>query len=95
MVANACYPIHYFRLSFGKYDSLYDIVMELNRITNIPIDANREYVVEELRKHIDEPKMVTGVLDEPSDAEPRPDYPPFSPTNSDLTTLWSYGEFLL
>ena len=57
MVANAWYPIHYFRLSFGKYDSLYTIVMELHRLTNIPIDANREYVVEELRKHIDEPSV--------------------------------------
>lgn len=57
MVANAWYPIHYFRLSFGKYDSLYTIVMELHRLTNIPIDANREYVVEELSKHIDEPRV--------------------------------------
>lgn len=57
MVANAWFPIHYFRLSFGKYDSLYAIVMELHRLTNIPIDANREYVVEELSKHIDEPKV--------------------------------------
>ena len=42
MVANAWYPIHYFRLSFGKSDSLFDIVMELQHITQIPIDANSQ-----------------------------------------------------
>ena len=46
MVANAWYPIHYFRLSFGKSDSLFDIVMELQRITQIPIDANAETIIE-------------------------------------------------
>lgn len=45
MVANAWYPIHYFRLSFGKSDSLFDIVMELQRITQIPIDANTETII--------------------------------------------------
>ena len=48
MVANAWYPIHYFRLSFGKSDSLFDIVMELHRITQIPIDANAETIIEAL-----------------------------------------------
>ena len=48
MVANAWYPIHYFRLSFGKSDSLFDIVMELHRITQIPIDANAEIIIEAL-----------------------------------------------
>ena len=32
MVANAWYPIHYFRLLFGKSDSLFDIVMDLQLI---------------------------------------------------------------
>lgn len=45
MVANAWYPIHYFRLSFGKSDSLFEIVMELQRITQIPIDANAETII--------------------------------------------------
>ena len=40
MVTNAWYPIHYFRLSFGKSDSLYDIVMTLQQLTAIPVDAN-------------------------------------------------------
>ena len=45
MVANAWYPIHYFRLSFGKSDSLFDIVMELQHITQIPIDANSQTII--------------------------------------------------
>ena len=45
MVANAWYPIHYFRLSFGKSDSLFSIVMEIHRITQIPIDANQETII--------------------------------------------------
>ena len=40
MVANAWYPIHYFKLSFGKSDSLFDIVMDLQQITGIPIDSD-------------------------------------------------------
>lgn len=48
MVANAWYPIHYFRLSFGKSDSLFDIVMELQRITQIPIDADSQTIIDGL-----------------------------------------------
>ena len=48
MVANAWYPIHYFRLSFGKSDSLFDIVMELQRIIQIPIDASPDTVIDVL-----------------------------------------------
>lgn len=54
MVANAWYPIHYFRLSFGKSDSLFDIVMELQRITQIPIDANSKTVIEGLKSRLDD-----------------------------------------
>ena len=44
MVANAWYPIHYFKLSFGKSDSLFDIVMDLQQITGIPIDSDIETI---------------------------------------------------
>ncbi len=54
MVANAWYPIHYFRLSFGKSDSLFDIVMELHRITQISIDANTETIIEELTSRLND-----------------------------------------
>lgn len=52
MVANAWYPIHYFRLSFGKSDSLFEIVMELQRITQIPIDANAELIINGLKERL-------------------------------------------
>ena len=48
MVANAWYPIHYFRLSFGKSDSLFDIVMELQRLTQIPIDASVDIITKDI-----------------------------------------------
>lgn len=53
MVANAWYPIHYFRLSFGKSDSLFEIVIELQRITQIPIDANAETITASLTDRLD------------------------------------------
>ena len=46
MVANAWYPVHYFRLSFGKSDSLFDIVMDLHQYLNIPIDANADTIID-------------------------------------------------
>ena len=54
MVANAWYPIHYFRLSFGKSDSLFEIVMELQGITQIPIDANAESIIEALTDRLED-----------------------------------------
>ena len=61
MVANAWYPIHYFRLSFGKSDSLFEIVMKLQQITQIPIDANVETVVGCITDRLDN-KQVRGLL---------------------------------
>lgn len=52
MVANAWYPIHYFRLSFGKNDSLFDIVTELQKETQIPIDASCEEVIRQLQERL-------------------------------------------
>ena len=37
MIAEAWYPIHYFRLSFGKLDSLESNILELQRLLDIPI----------------------------------------------------------
>lgn len=52
MVANAWYPIHYFRLSFGKNDSLFEIVMDLQEMTGIPIDADTGTVINELHDRL-------------------------------------------
>ena len=49
MVANAWYPIHYFRLSFGKSDSLFEIVTELQKETHLSIDASQK-VIRDCRK---------------------------------------------
>ena len=38
MVANAWYPVNYFRLSFGKSESLYEAILALQRENNIPIN---------------------------------------------------------
>ena len=57
MVANAWYPIHYFRLSFGKSDSLFDIVMELQRISQISIDANAETIIKGLTERLQDKQI--------------------------------------
>lgn len=57
MVANAWYPIHYFRLSFGKSDSLFDIVIELQSITGIPIDADIENICDVLGNRINDNRI--------------------------------------
>ena len=61
MVANAWYPIHYFRLSFGKSDSLFDIVIELQSITQIPIDANTDTIIAGIKDRLDD-KQVKKLL---------------------------------
>ena len=48
MIAEAWYPIHYFRLSFGKLDSLESIILDIQQILSIPIDANKESIKKEI-----------------------------------------------
>ena len=57
MVANAWYPVHYFRLSFGKMDSLYKIVLDLQQAANIPIDINFDELVEQIQIVSQEPSI--------------------------------------
>ena len=40
MVANAWYPVHYFKLSFGKSDSMYTAIQSIRELTGLPIDAD-------------------------------------------------------
>lgn len=40
MVANAWYPVIYFRLSFGKSESLYEAIWALQKEHNIPINIS-------------------------------------------------------
>ena len=57
MVANAWFPIHYFHLSFGSMDSLHRIVTELQWMTDLPMDAKKEEVVECLTVRLDDKKV--------------------------------------
>ncbi len=57
MVANAWYPIHYFKLSFGKSDSLFSIVIALQHITQIPIDATTQAIIENLTSRFNDNKV--------------------------------------
>lgn len=57
MVANAWYPIHYFRLSFGKSDSLSDIITELQRIVAIPIYSDIDTVSRALSANLDNKRI--------------------------------------
>lgn len=41
MITEAWYPIHYFRLSFGKSDSLFERAKDIQQQLNIPIDINK------------------------------------------------------
>ena len=57
MVVNAWYPIYYFRLPFDRSDSLFDIVMELQHITQIPIDANSQTIINGLQSWLNVPAI--------------------------------------
>lgn len=51
MIAEAWYPVHYFRLSFGKLDSLEVNILDIQRILELPIDAKKEIVRETILKN--------------------------------------------
>ena len=52
MVANAWYPIHYFRLSFGKNDSMYVAIKTIRELTGLPYDASKKQVEDTLRSQL-------------------------------------------
>lgn len=56
MITEAWYPIHFFRLSFGKSDSLYIQIIELQKELNIPIDAKKEHIKSVLTRNLNAPK---------------------------------------
>jgi len=57
MIAEAWYPIHYFKLSFGKLDSLETNILEIQRVIDIPIDARKEIVRDSILAHLDNPAV--------------------------------------
>jgi len=54
MIAESWYPIHYFKLSFGKSDSLYMQSMALQQELNIPIDADKKKIKQLLIDNIND-----------------------------------------
>lgn len=52
MVANAWYPVIYFRLSFGKSESLYDAIWALHKEYNIPISISARDLIDLLHELI-------------------------------------------
>jgi len=61
MISEAWYPIHYFRLSFGKSDSLYNQIIELQKELNIPIDAKKDEIKKQIYNNLSTPK-IRGLL---------------------------------
>lgn len=57
MITEAWYPIHYFRLSFGKSDSLYNQIIELQKELNIPIDAKKNEIRAQIISNIEDFKI--------------------------------------
>jgi len=57
MISDAWYPIHYFKLSFGKADSLFDRIIEIQQLLNIPIDADKALIRETILSKISDPKV--------------------------------------
>ena len=57
MITEAWYPIHYFRLSFGKSDSLFDRAIAIQQELKIPIDINKNELKSLLLKHLEDRKF--------------------------------------
>ena len=57
MVANAWYPVNYFRLSFGKSESLYEAILILQRENNIPINIGVSDLTDMLHLMVQRPEI--------------------------------------
>lgn len=57
MVAQAWYPIHYFRISFGASDSLSNRIIRLQQELYIPIDVELEQLKSTLHENLNNPKV--------------------------------------
>ena len=61
MIAEAWYPIHYFRLSFGKSDSMYKQIVALQKELNIPVDAGKDEIKRQIISNLNA-QGVTSLL---------------------------------
>jgi len=51
MICNAWYPVHYFKISFGIADRLSNNIIEIQKITGIPIDASKKEIIGKLEEN--------------------------------------------
>lgn len=91
MIANAWYPIHYFRLSFGLQDKLSDSIKEIQTITNIPIDANKDVIQKMLLSNTD--KRVRSLISNFSLNVPYRFLSPWIPYTSDINVINQSANF--
>ncbi|MBR2199736.1 MAG: hypothetical protein IJ894_03165, partial [Bacteroidales bacterium] len=64
MIAESWYPIHYFKISFGKSDSLFDYSQSIQKHLQIPIDADKTVIKAMILENIAEVKRYLNKLDD-------------------------------
>ncbi len=62
MVSESWYPIHYFKLSFGKADSLFDKSLEIQNAFQISIESDKKKIKEYLLDNLDNTKKYLRVF---------------------------------
>lgn len=62
MVAESWFPIHYFKLSFGKSDSLFEQSLEIQEKFNISIESDKEKTKKYLLDNLDDAKKYLRVF---------------------------------
>lgn len=62
MVAESWYPIHYFKLSFGKSDSLFDKSLEIRKEFQISIEADKDKIKKQILDNLGETKKFLKVF---------------------------------
>lgn len=61
MIANAWYPIHYFRLSFGAGDSLNEIVNSMEWVADLKMDSTSQEIINKLTLMSNHPEVRTAL----------------------------------
>lgn len=62
MVAESWYPIHYFKLSFGKSDSLFEKSIEIQKDFQISIESDKDKVKKQLLNNLNNTKKFLRVF---------------------------------
>lgn len=62
MVSESWYPIHYFKLSFGKSDSLFKQSLDIQQEFQISIESDKERTKKYLLEHLDDTKRFLKVF---------------------------------